>query len=283
MVTPPPTEILGLLEDCARLIQEFYPSISVASLQLHYHIIPFLPVKSQVWQVYGPKSQARIAIKAGQEQVWSSCAQVLEEHTDSCRSVAFSPDGGQLVTGSEDHTVRLWDVHTGAVLQVMTGHDNMVHSVAYSPDGTFIASGSLDRTVKIWDAASGLQVSKYTGHSHGVMSVAFSADGCHDCDVIVTVRALPYPRCHVASVALSFLFLLLTISRYLSVLDSSHIAQPPPPFPDVLPLTRAVSSSSNSIMISLPYMALLVPPSLCVLSNSPLLNTSPYYISVPES
>jgi len=102
---------------------------------------------------------------------------VLEGHTDKCNSVAFSPDGRQLVSGSNDGAIRLWNVQTGAVLQVIAGHSVSVSAIAYSPGGGLIVSGSFDVSVRVWDMATGLQVSVYTGHSQVVTDVAFSADG----------------------------------------------------------------------------------------------------------
>jgi WD40 repeat protein len=64
-------------------------------------------------------------------------------------SVAFSPDGKQVVSGSYDRTVRLWDPATGAALQTLKGHTNAVNSVAFSPDGKQVVSGSDDRTVRL--------------------------------------------------------------------------------------------------------------------------------------
>ena len=51
-------------------------------------------------------------------------------------SVAFSPDGTRIVSGSDDSTVRLWDAHRPTVGQPLTGHTDAVSSVAFSPDGT---------------------------------------------------------------------------------------------------------------------------------------------------
>ena len=75
---------------------------------------------------------------------------VFEGHKDKVISVAWSPDGTQIVSGSADHTVRLWDIATGEMLAVLQGHTGIVTSVAWSPDGTKIASGSYDKTVRIW-------------------------------------------------------------------------------------------------------------------------------------
>src|SRR5258705_9528331 len=159
------------------MTQEFYPAISVACLQLHHYVIPFLPIQSQLSQLYGQKMQSRIDVKEGQRQTWSSCIHVLEGHTEACYCIAFSPDGRQLVSGSGDHTIQLWNIQTGALLQVMSGHNDAVLSLAYSPNGMFIASGSPDTTVRIWAATTGLQVAMYAGHATPVWCVAFSADG----------------------------------------------------------------------------------------------------------
>jgi WD40 repeat protein len=91
--------------------------------------------------------------------------------------VAFSPGGTQVVSGSGDKTVRLWDAVTGAALQTIHGHSAMVNSVAFSPDGKKIASGSDDETVRLWDAVMGAALQTLYGHSAWVLSVAFSPDG----------------------------------------------------------------------------------------------------------
>ena len=66
---------------------------------------------------------------------WSAALQTLEGHRRRVNSVAVSPDGTQVVSGSYDNTVRLWDAKTGAALQTLEGHSGGVNSVAFSPDG----------------------------------------------------------------------------------------------------------------------------------------------------
>ncbi|KIM86608.1 hypothetical protein PILCRDRAFT_309458 [Piloderma croceum F 1598] len=100
-------------------------------------------------------------------------------HTEGVHTVAFSPDGKKFVSGSEDHTLRLWDASTSQTIgSPFVGHSAMVASVAFSPDGGEIVSGSLDDTLRLWDVSTGRTIgSPFVGHSDWVISVAFSPDG----------------------------------------------------------------------------------------------------------
>ena len=74
----------------------------------------------------------------------------MARHSSFVRSVAFSPDGQYLASGSTDKTVKLWRVESGECTRTMEGHSLAVLSVAFSPDGQYLASGSWDNTVKLW-------------------------------------------------------------------------------------------------------------------------------------
>ena len=78
-------------------------------------------------------------------------AQILEGHSREVQSVAFSPDGSKLASGSVDKTVQVWNMMTGQAEQILEGHSGRIQSVAFSPDGSKLASGSYDKTVRVWN------------------------------------------------------------------------------------------------------------------------------------
>ncbi|WP_017652978.1 hypothetical protein [Fortiea contorta] len=101
----------------------------------------------------------------------------LQGHSNAVISVNFSPSGQQLVSGSYDNTIKLWDVATGKPLKTLSGHKDTIISVSFSPSGRQLASGSRDNTIKLWDVTRGKLLKTLYGHSDAVYSVSFSPDG----------------------------------------------------------------------------------------------------------
>ncbi len=102
-------------------------------------------------------------------------------------SVAISPDGRYGLSGSgrdtteepisEDNSVRLWDLQTGAEVRRLEGHTDTVSSVAFSPDGRYALSGSWDKSLILWDLTTGEIARRLIGHESPVWTVAISPDG----------------------------------------------------------------------------------------------------------
>lgn len=100
----------------------------------------------------------------------------LQGHSSTVRSVSVSPDGKTLASGSDDNTIKLWNLETGKEIHTLNGHSNSVLSVSFSPDGKTLASGSSDNTIKLWNLETGQEIRTFNGHSDLVMSVSFSPD-----------------------------------------------------------------------------------------------------------
>jgi WD40 repeat protein len=98
-------------------------------------------------------------------------------HSLFVQSVALSPDGKWLATGSSDCTACLWELATGKKVNVFRGHTQEVNSVAFSADSKLLFTGSHENISRLWDVATGKEIRAFRGHAHDVRQIALSSDG----------------------------------------------------------------------------------------------------------
>ena len=99
-----------------------------------------------------------------------------EVHKGSVNALALTSDGKRIVSGSDDNTIRVWDLDTGACLKTLEGHTSSVKAVALTSDGKRIVSGSGDKTIRVWDLETGTCLKTLEGHRDFLHAVALTSD-----------------------------------------------------------------------------------------------------------
>ena len=139
--------------------------------------------------LFSPDSKTLATVRAGMIGVflWDVATgthkMTLEGYTNSSDSasfgdsIAFSPDGKTLVSGSRERVIPFWDVSTGKLKTTLEGHAGEVTSVAFSPDGKILVSGCSDGRIHFWNVATGEREAILSGHRNEIRSITFSPDG----------------------------------------------------------------------------------------------------------
>ena len=180
--------------DSQRFLLEHLDTIHNSPSQIYHSALPFSPPIAFLQKCYHSELSQEVKVVKGLSAGWGTCSRtaslgsravdvsyfnnavavasahrditilnvitgsqtaILSGHTDEVNSVAFSSEGRSLVSGSDDMTVKLWDMQTGGAIKTFSGHTEIVLSVSISLDCTMIASGSYDNTVRLWDTQTG--------------------------------------------------------------------------------------------------------------------------------
>jgi WD40 repeat protein len=135
----------------------------------------------RLWDVqnldFEQSNTANLAEVSDSSHLSVTCLNTLQGHLSRVWTIAFSPDGQMLASGSEDQTIRLWNARDGTCLTVLQGHTGGVTSVNFSPNGQILASASDNSSIRLWSVARGTTLKTLSGHTRWVWAVAFSPDG----------------------------------------------------------------------------------------------------------
>jgi WD40 repeat protein len=177
--------------------KSFYGSVLVARRRIEdawnqqYPGISWLPVICQnpavvppTWRGFlGEPDKPIPHFHTTNKGLWK-CEHMLTGHSDIVRSVAISPDGQILASGSLDRTIKLWNLATGELLNTIAGHTGGVTCVTFSPDGQTLASSSAhpDGKIKLWHPSTGKLKGSFNVDVDAlvvltVWAIAFSPDG----------------------------------------------------------------------------------------------------------
>jgi len=112
------------------------------------------------------------------------CITTLVGHVKQCLSVDFSPNGYQIVTGSDDHTARVWDLRKRGCVYTIPAHSRLISAVRYEPTaGGYFVTSSYDHAVKVWSARDFSCINTLRGHDAKVMCADVAPGGATCCTV----------------------------------------------------------------------------------------------------
>jgi WD40 repeat protein len=188
------------VHDSQRFLLEFFDTIHNCPSQIYHYALPFSPSTSWLHKCYTAEFSQEAKVIKGLPAGWGTSSRtvelgsipqalacwkdtiavglasndisfldaitgsqvaVLSGHTDSVKAVTFLPDGTSLISGSNDKTLKHWDIQTGGIVKTFHGHNDWVSSTSISPDCITIASGSSDKTIRLWNI--------WTGECHHVI------------------------------------------------------------------------------------------------------------------
>ena len=186
--------VMGGLEGTVQTFTSNQESVKIASLQqallygekgLDLILLglkdPLPAVQKTAYLLLKDRTESRVIERLNSfcQYRFFECLWTLSDHSGPVYCVAISPDLQNIVSGSEDKTIKVWDINTktGKCLRTLSRHLGPVNSVAISPDAQTVVSGSRDESIKVWDMDRGQCLKTLQGHSWTVTSLAVSLDG----------------------------------------------------------------------------------------------------------
>lgn len=141
--------------------------------EIEFHIRKYI---NPQWIVLGVLVFCIVASTGIFEKFWTGnpreiTINTISEHYELVQSLAFSPNGEILASGSGDKTIKLWSLKENKEIGTLTGYGDTVTSLDFSPTGEYLAGGSTDATVKLWDVKRRIMLNSFVGHSKPVTAV----------------------------------------------------------------------------------------------------------------
>jgi len=113
---------------------------------------------------------------------------LIEDHADWVMAIAWSDDGKQLVSGSRDKTVKIFDAESGESVTTYPGHGETVLGVAFAPDGKSVLSSGADKKIHVWNPADAKQIATITGFAGEVYRVVIVDGEIWSCSADKTAK-----------------------------------------------------------------------------------------------
>ena len=173
--------LLAFVHDARRFILYHWSAIEDTPLQLYYSALLFTPTSSVIKTRYLEETFQWISTPPIMPKYWSQAERTLEGHSLDVETLAFSPDGSKLASGSQggilDGTVYIWNVATGEIEHVLGDYTHQIIALAFSPDGSRLVAGTLfSEAVRIWNVATGQVEHKLEGYSSQVDTLVLPPD-----------------------------------------------------------------------------------------------------------